>query len=412
MTLQMQSLPEVRKKEFIKILSDLDFTVTTSNRKILQFQKFFERSIITIPNTAIVKGETIRSALIQGNISIADYVEKTKNVSTLAGKDSIFAFVDILGFTKLIQDAGKNKLKQNKILNRLNNAIKPAYTHFGDNIEIHRKYDRTGICDLRIFSDNVLFVWNIGNRNYGEPEIGETISLSMSYQLSLALKGFFSRGAIVSGFGYSDSCLIFGSPLLEAYTLESKRAKYPRIILSDDLEKQLKLISTMYSDPQWCPFSDLVLKTDDGIWFINYLFELRQFNDDMMGWVIRQKPDSPIVKMKYYPEAISLLGSHKNHISKNLKKFKGKNPHIYQKYFWLAQYHNFFCQTYFTAVPQLQIPKIKCSVHFFFPVEEYIKKSNEKERPNKNTGQMTAEKSATKSDEEVVIRFVKFGPSG
>ena len=410
MRLQMQSLPDVKKKDFINILSDLDFTLTTSNRKILQFQKFIEKTVITIPNTAIVKGETIKSALIQGNISIADYIERTKNVSKLEGKDSIFAHVDILGFTKLIQDAGKNEIKLNKILNRLNKAIKPAYTRFADNIENHRKYDRTGICDLRIFSDNVLFVWNIGDRNYGEPEIGETLSQIVSYQLSLALNGFFSRGAIVRGFGYSDSCLIFGSPLLEAYSLETKRAKYPRIILSDDLKKQLELISTMYFDPQWCPFSDLVLKTDDGIWFINYLFELRQFNDDMIGLFIRQKPESPIAKMRYYPEAISLLESHKSHILKNLKKFKGKNSYVYRKYFWLAQYHNFFCLTYFKDAFQLQISKIKRSVRFFFPIEEYIKKANERDDSDNNVEQRNVKKSATNSDQEVVIHFVKFGP--
>lgn len=368
----MLSLPDTKKRDFIKILSSLDFFLTRKDRKILQFKKMFAGPFITIPSSSIVKGEILQSALIQGNISTADYIEKFKNISNLEAKDSIFAVVDILGFTNLIQDAGKNEMKINRILNQLNKGLKPAYSQISENIGIDRKYNWLEICELHIYSDNILLVRNIGERNYGESEIGNTISQLMSYQLSLALNGFFSRGAIVRGFGYSDRRLIFGSPLLEAHNLEMKQAKYPRIILSDEMKKSIEKISTMYTDPNWCPFASLILKTDDDILFINYLFELWQFSEDMINFYRRQKPDNPIAKMTYYPEAISLLESHKNHILKNFKKFKGTNPHIYRKYFWLAQYHNFFCQTYFTDVQEIRITTIKQKVRFFFPIWDFI----------------------------------------
>lgn len=48
-------------------------------------------------------------------------------------------------------------------------------------------------------------------------------------------KGIFTRGAITIGLYYSDENIIFSGGLVEAYNLESKVAKYPRIIVSDKL---------------------------------------------------------------------------------------------------------------------------------------------------------------------------------
>jgi hypothetical protein len=368
----MLSLPDTNKRDFIKILSSFDFSIIHNDRKILQFRKWFNGPFITIPNSSIVTGEILKSALIQGNISIADYIEKFKSLSKIEGKDSIFALVDILGFKGLIQNAGKNEKKVNIILNRLNKGLKPAYSQISENVEMSRKYNWMDNSGLHIYSDNILLVRAVGERNYGEPEIGNTISQIVSYQLSLALNGFFSRGAIVRGFGYSDRHLIFGLPLLDAYKLETKRAKYPRIILCDDMKRSIERISTMYYDPGSCPFASLILKTDDDILFINYLFELWQFSEDMIDFYRRQKPDNPIAKMNYYPEAVSLLESHRNHISKNLKKFKGANPYVYRKYFWLAQYHNFFVRQFFTDIPDLKISTIKQTVQFSFPIWDSI----------------------------------------
>jgi hypothetical protein len=53
-------------------------------------------------------------------------------------------------------------------------------------------------------------------------------------------KNYFSRGGITIGSYYSDDNIIFSGGLVEAYTLESKIAKYPRIVVSPKMLDAVK----------------------------------------------------------------------------------------------------------------------------------------------------------------------------
>jgi len=54
------------------------------------------------------------------------------------------------------------------------------------------------------------------------------------YQIAAALNGFYLRGAATVGNLIHDTACVFGPALIRAYELESKEAKFPRIILDPD----------------------------------------------------------------------------------------------------------------------------------------------------------------------------------
>lgn len=112
---------------------------------------------------------------------------------------------------------------------------------------------------------------------------------------------------------YIDDIFVWGSGLVEAYLLESKKAIYPRIIVAedvlDDVGKHLR---------DWMIFRD-----EDGSICLNYL---KAFGGSKQGWI----SDINDILRWLEPE-YTALKNRLNEVNKDEKK-------VYDKLNWLIQF--------------------------------------------------------------------------
>lgn len=156
----------------------------------------------------------------------------------------IIAFVDILGFSKMIEDYdnGNVQILENLIyaMNNAGNFIKSVPQNNGEFL-----FNFKECIEAKLFSDCLCVSVPLEFSNkYNSYNINDQFwffyQYLSGYQILLLEKGIFTRGAITIGSYYSDENIIFSGGLVEAYNLESKVANYPRIILSKKLIETLK----------------------------------------------------------------------------------------------------------------------------------------------------------------------------
>lgn len=162
---------------------------------------------------------------------------------------SAFAFIDVLGTSNAMQNE-----KDCSFLNIINNMYKSVI-----NIEPHCT-DPT--IKHKIFSDNLVFERSIKSND--DPI---QIALQLIEFLAIIQEFFLDnnkliRGGVTIGQSYLSDNLVLGPALLETYELESKKAIYPRILISDTIIS--KLNSNNYN-------SKLIKKDRDNEYFIDYL---------------------------------------------------------------------------------------------------------------------------------------------
>ncbi|WHH58269.1 hypothetical protein [Petroclostridium sp. X23] len=240
--------------------------------------------------------------------------------------NSAVCFIDILGFSSMIEESCKN-CNGNQLLNKLYHSIK-------DNIEfIKSSTQHSGA--MNIFSDNIV----IGKPVYddGESELGQIFLGFAAYQLSLTLEGFFVRGGVSIGDYYANEYLAYGPALLEAHNIECCSAKTPRIVLSQDAKNLVKYHLTYYSNPKHAPQVRDVFIDTDGEWFINYL-EAAIVSRDEEG----------------YSCAYDVMIRHRDIVMSKINLFNNDTK-VLKKYEWVAQYHNYFCKLNFAKSIELQI---------------------------------------------------------
>lgn len=202
-----------------------------------------------------------------------------------------------------------------------NDLLRKIHNTINENINTLRptndKYSK-----IKVFTDNIV----IGNviRDDGESELGTIFLDFASYQLALALEGFFVRGGISIGPHYMDEYLVYGPALIEAHAIEEKLACVPRIVLSDEAVKLVNKHIGYYANPLHAPQSRDLLKDIDGQWFVNYL-EASIIGRDSYGFQM----------------ATQVLKQHKVVVEDKLKVYSN-NQKVLDKYIWVANYHNWF----------------------------------------------------------------------
>ena len=133
------------------------------------------------------------------------------------------------------------------------------------------------------------------------------------------------RGSVTFGDILISDGRVFGPALVEAYELEKKFARYPRIIVDPQLIKEYKsnklLKAEHHSIEQDSEYiHDLLKQGDDGMWFIDYARAIESEMDE---------PEMYPVFLQRHREVI-LFGSEKH------KKLNA----VLNKYVWMANYHN------------------------------------------------------------------------
>ena len=260
-------------------------------------------------------------------------------------RKSFCAYFDILGFSE--------KIKKNDIdffqtyLTTLESEIEYLNTH-------HDLKGEEGLksFEIKIFTDNFV----LGHPwfdEYGESELGNIFDAIAHIQLTFALSNIFIRGGIAMSDLYMDENIVLGPALIEAYELENSVAIYPRVILSKEVFVVVKKHINYYADHDSSPQSKEYLKDVDGQVFINYL--------------------QAVIEHNYHSEdkIFELLKKHKEIIISNVTMYKD-NYKLYDKFKWIAEYHNFFCATSLSEFEKIDISLLKIDDQYFLKAIQKI----------------------------------------
>ena len=160
----------------------------------------------------------------------------------------IVAFIDILGFKEIVKQSEKDTTKI-ELLYSVLDFLKGWETSDKWDlkfVEIEEDAQKKGVTNFDIrgktnttsFSDSIVVSVKVeDNVN----EMTSTLVVNLAYIGALLIeKGILFRGGLTIGnIIHNDNGTVFGQALIDAYHLETKSAKYPRIVLSDKLIREL-----------------------------------------------------------------------------------------------------------------------------------------------------------------------------
>ena len=244
--------------------------------------------------------------------------------------NSIVCAIDILGFSQMIVHSSRDG-SGNQLLKEINYLINK-----NKQCIIPNKYSQGKI---KIFTDNMVVAYPI--KDDGEAELDEILENVAEYQFNLALEGLFVRGGISVGDFYINEDIVFGPALLDAHHTESQLACYPRIILDQKAVQKLQTYINYYDT---IPQKNKILIDSDGQWFINYLNTIFKYYKECTN-------EYEFEKIKY-----GLLMKHKEKIEEALT-LHSTTIKVWDKYVWIANYHNCFCDLYFPEEKELKISR-------------------------------------------------------
>lgn len=249
---------------------------------------------------------------------------------------AIVTFIDILGFSNMVHSEECHSIYEKiALLNKFNNGRqleeggckecyegrnKPSSFNFSDSIVRVRP----------IYEDHENDVLNV----YLGDELADEI-LDMGYmQIELLKYNILLRGGISIGDIYfnDDENIIFGNALIRAHDLESKVARFSRIILdSENIHEEFGKAKCLSSTSSIINFINNVTREGEGgIRYIDYLGICESDNDNGQEGFIEY-----------------LSCAHKKVIERALKV--SGNKEYRRKYIFLKQYHNSIVERYFES---------------------------------------------------------------
>lgn len=140
------------------------------------------------------------------------------------------AFLDLLGFSNLCLSESCEKIKA--IIDDIN-LLKYDYICSFSTLTIPPEVINNAV--IRLVSDSIIIT--MPNNDYGLLFILYFCAL---LHIKLLDCGILLRGGIEKGECFVNENTIFGPSVIKAYRLENQHAIYPRIIISNDIIKDLK----------------------------------------------------------------------------------------------------------------------------------------------------------------------------
>ena len=235
----------------------------------------------------------------------------------------IVAHLDILGARK--------KMSSQETRYIFLQQINEVYTSVNSQLSAVTKHIRESMF-LRIFSDNILVA-----KSFDRPEqrLGCVVHIARfctMFQFLALSKGLFVRGAIAYGDFVGNETFVFGEALVNAYEAETNRTIYPRVIID----------SSVFND------------TPPKMWYVlsknDFLKGLVQCDFDGQWYVspfAAMPPNSRLINKDRYLENI------KENLFREIQKTTQEKHR--QKYFWLVNKFNDYCQNN-PEYEALQIP--------------------------------------------------------
>lgn len=203
----------------------------------------------------------------------------------------VVSFIDILGFSSIVEDDARKLNPKN--LERINDGLNEV-----------RQTSRDSGIEIIQFSDSIVLSTTLENRS-----ILNILNDSIAIQRSLISRGILTRGGIAFGKHFQDEKTLYSEALIKAYNLETKRAKFPRIIIEQDLLDWVTNDRDTTAD-QIREIHELSISDKDGEIFLDYL------STDLLECSLR------------------ILNTANGTI---------KSASILEKYHWLDSYHNYKC---------------------------------------------------------------------
>jgi hypothetical protein len=162
----------------------------------------------------------------------------------------VVAFVDVLGFSKLVKASDTDLAARNKLRRMI------------DTGRFFERFMKTylGFAEATFFSDTFII-------SMTPPDVRALYVIRETGYLCrhLLLQGFPCRGAITTGSLYHRGRFIVGPALADAYRLEQSVAIYPRVVLDDLTMKHW----THDLSPPHTDLESLVKRDRDGQQFLN-----------------------------------------------------------------------------------------------------------------------------------------------
>lgn len=180
-----------------------------------------------------------------------------------------------------------------------------------------RDYHRSNEWIATMFSDLLVMATPAD----GPEVLAGLIQQGALLQLDLALKGFFLRGGFAIGLFHDMEDIVFGPALVEAHGLEQSEAVHPRVVLSDHATECVR-------------GHDVPLMVDqDGRSFVDYLDPA--FADTTV-------------------DVDRVLDVHRKVVAAKLRRYR-EDSRRWDKYRWVAEYHNAVCEKRRPESPKLLI---------------------------------------------------------
>lgn len=130
------------------------------------------------------------------------------------------AFLDILGYSQMVKSDLEGPRGEEQYFQKLFQLHVETKSLRYENLDF----------SLIQFSDSIII-----SAPYNTHTFYEFSKLIAEYQFKLLLNGILIRGGITYGKHFYKDNFLFSSALIDAYGIESKLARFPRIIISNDL---------------------------------------------------------------------------------------------------------------------------------------------------------------------------------
>ena len=225
-------------------------------------------------------------------------------------EDAVVAFIDILGSSAEMKNDPENAL------NTIHNAYDDALAVYIKLFENHKDKIR-----IRIFSDNIVISCSCEKLGV-ETAARSVIVLSALIQEKLLHYKVLSRGGIARGDFFSDETMIWGNALVNAYTLESSIAIYPRIVVHPNVISDIKYF-TMESQGESGNYSTWISQDRDGLCYVDYFHDF-SFLKDPLCLLLTFIEDNEERKLRYLDnlKVVQKIIWHGNYLLRKLEELK------------------------------------------------------------------------------------------
>lgn len=161
-------------------------------------------------------------------------------------KQHYVAFLDVLGFSEMVKADTTGE--------------KPAYLAklFRCHQSAGRVFSDDPSCTITQFSDSIVV-----SKTYDVTSFAWFARRVADYQRLLLDEELLCRGGIAVNKHFSNGSFTFSAGLVDAYKIESKAARYPRVVISPEV------MSLVFPGQKEIP--DFLVREDDGLMFIDYL---------------------------------------------------------------------------------------------------------------------------------------------